>query len=46
MAAERTIFHVDLDAFFAAAERSVNPDLIGKPPIIGGAWGRGVVACA
>ncbi|MCH7593621.1 MAG: DNA polymerase IV [Chloroflexi bacterium] len=46
MAAERTIFHVDLDAFFAAAERSVNPDLIGKPLIIGGAGGRGVVACA
>ncbi len=46
MAAERTIFHVDIDAFFAAAERSVDPDLIGKPLIIGGAGGRGVVACA
>ncbi|MDP6822018.1 MAG: DNA polymerase IV [Dehalococcoidia bacterium] len=46
MAAERTIFHVDIDAFFAAAERSVNPDLIGKLLIIGGSGGRGVVACA
>ena len=46
MAAERTIFHVDIDAFFAAAERSVNPDLIGKLLIIGGTGGRGVVACA
>jgi len=46
VAAERTIFHVDIDAFFAAAERSVNPDLIGKLLIIGGTGGRGVVACA
>ncbi|MDA1256969.1 MAG: DNA polymerase IV [Chloroflexi bacterium] len=46
MAAERTIFHVDIDAFFAAAERSVDPDLIGKRLIIGGTGGRGVVACA
>lgn len=46
MAAERTIFHVDIDAFFAAAERSVDPDLIGKPLIIGGKGARGVVACA
>ncbi len=46
MAAERTIFHVDIDAFFAAAERSANPDLIGKLLIIGGTGGRGVVACA
>ncbi len=46
MAAERTIFHIDIDAFFAAAERSVNPDLIGKPLIIGGKGTRGVVACA
>jgi len=44
--AERTIFHVDIDAFFAAAERSVNPDLDGTLLIIGGSGGRGVVACA
>ena len=46
MAVDRTIFHVDIDAFFAAAERSINPDLIGKLLIIGGTGGRGVVACA
>ncbi|MCH7907558.1 MAG: DNA polymerase IV [Chloroflexi bacterium] len=46
MAADRTVFHVDIDAFFAAAERSVDPDLIGVPLIIGGTGGRGVVACA
>ena len=46
MVAERTIFHVDIDAFFAAAERSVNPDLDGTLLIIGGSGGRGVVACA
>ena len=46
MVAERKIFHVDIDAFFAAAERSVNPDLIGTLLVIGGSGGRGVVACA
>lgn len=39
------IFHLDLDSFFVAVERILNPELIGKPVIVGGnPTGRGVVA--
>lgn len=43
----RTFFHCDLDAFFAAVEQIKNPNLRGKPVIVGGrSVRRGVVTAA
>lgn len=47
MREKRIIALVDMNAFLASVEQALNPDLFGKPVIVGGEPGtRGIVICA
>ena len=43
---QRIIFHIDMDAFFAAIEQRDHPEYRGLPVIVGGPASRGVVSTA
>ena len=42
----RWVLHIDMDAFFASCEQLTRPTLKGRPVLVAGVTGRGVVAGA
>lgn len=43
---QRWVLHIDMDAFYASCEQLTRPTLRGRPVLVGGVSGRGVVAGA